>query len=217
MSGSADVEWARRFRAAIAPVRQLTAFDHASSTALLRDVASAGLLSLTDVRDNPERFFLAHRLLAAEAAEGAPGFWIRFTVHYNLCCGTVVALGEQQHLDELRAMATRGDVGCFGLTERRAGVNSGLVVETVARHDPATGGFVLHTPDDGACKNWISSGLQANKAVVVADMRLADGSSRGAHAFLVDLRDRIGGPLRAGVEMGDMGVKTIGNDLDNAW
>ena len=197
--------------------QHLRAFDHAASAALLRDVQDSVLLSLTDVRDNPERFFLAHRLIAADVADVAPGFWIRFTVHYNLCMGTVMALGESRHLDELKRIQARGDIGCFGLTERRAGVNSGMVVETVATFDPSNDSFVLNTPSEGAAKNWISSGLMANKAVVVADLRLPDGTSKGAHAFLVDLRVTQGGELTKGVMTGDMGVKTIANDLDNAW
>ena len=42
-----------------------------------------------------------------------------------------------------------------------------------------------------------------------------DGKSVGPHAFLMDLRRE--GKLVAGVSVGDMGVKTTGNDLDNAW
>uniref|UniRef100_A0A7R9T8Y4 Acyl-coenzyme A oxidase n=1 Tax=Prasinoderma coloniale TaxID=156133 RepID=A0A7R9T8Y4_9VIRI len=214
---AADAEWAAAFRSALEPGRDLRPFDHGASTRLLQDVIRSGLLRLTDVRDNPERFFLAHRIIAQAISDYAPGFWVRFTVHYNLCFGTVVALGEERHLAELEAMERAGDVGCFGLTERHAGVNSGLVVETLARYDAASDSFVISSPADGACKNWISSGLQANKACVVADLIMPDGTSRGAHAFLVPLRERVGGALLPGVSMGDMGVKTIANDLDNAW
>jgi len=52
-----------------------------------------GLLSLTDIKNNPERFFHAHRLLAKITPQFGPGFWIRFTVQYNLFAGTIVALG----------------------------------------------------------------------------------------------------------------------------
>jgi hypothetical protein len=33
---------------------------------------------------------------------------------------------------------------------------AGLIVNTTADWDAAQQGFVLHTPDDGAVKNWIS-------------------------------------------------------------
>lgn len=45
-------------------------------------------------------------------------------------------------------------LGCFALTERLAGVNSGLVVDTTAEfHD---GHFIINTPTPSAAKNWIS-------------------------------------------------------------
>ena len=47
---------------------------------------------------NAERFFKAHRLLARHAVEHGPGFWIRFTVHYNLCFGTVLAVGGDEQV-----------------------------------------------------------------------------------------------------------------------
>jgi acyl-CoA oxidase len=56
-----------------------------------------------------------------------------------------------------------GDLGCFSLTEKFAGVNSGLVVHTTAAFDPSSGEFVLNTPDEGAKKNWISQGFVADK------------------------------------------------------
>ena len=88
----------------------------------------------------------------------------------------------------LDAMQADGTLGCFALTERLAGVNSGLVVQTTAEWKPESGRFLLRTPHDGACKNWISQGLTATKAVVMADL-IVGGKSRGPHAFLIDLRD----------------------------
>ena len=41
-----------------------------------------------------------------------------------------------------------GDLGCFSLTEKFAGVNSGLVVHTTATFDPATSSFTLNTPNE---------------------------------------------------------------------
>jgi len=74
--------------------------------------------------------------------------------------------------------------------------------------------FLLDCPNEGAYKNWISQGLTADKCVVMADLRVG-GKSYGPHAFLIDFRRN--GKLVDGVTIGDMGVKTIGNDLDNAW
>merc|ERR1740121_704816 len=39
--------------------------------------------------------------------------------------------------------------------------------------------------------------------------------SHGPHAFLVEFRRD--GKVVPNIELGDMGVKTVGNDLDNAW
>jgi hypothetical protein len=49
---------------------------------------------------------------------------------------------------------------------------------------------------------------------VLADLTVG-GERKGPHAFLMDMRSD--GHLTAGVATGDMGIKTVGNDLDNAW
>jgi acyl-CoA oxidase len=54
----------------------------------------------------------------------------------------------------------------------------------------------------------------ADLACVVADLRVA-GKSYGPHAFLVEMRKN--GKVVPNIELGDMGRKTVGNDLDNAW
>ena len=45
---------------------------------------------------------------------------------FNLFAGTVVALGTEGHLVLLDELQRGGRLGCFGLTEKLAGVNSGL-------------------------------------------------------------------------------------------
>ncbi len=73
--------------------------------------------------------------------------------------GTVVALGTPAQVAALEArVAQRPLLGCFGLTEVLAGVNSGLVVETTAEY--VDGGFVIRTPRESASKNWISQGYE---------------------------------------------------------
>lgn len=178
----------------------------------LRQLIRTGLLRFTDLKHNPERFFEAHRLLARHAVEHGPGFWIRFTVQYNLFAGTVVAAGTDEQIDILDRMQDDGALGCFGLTEKLAGVQSGLVVQTTATWDESTSTFILNTPSLGAVKNWISQGATADNAVVLADL-LVGGESKGPHAFLMDLR--VNKTLTEGVTLVDMGGKTTGNDLDN--
>jgi len=48
----------------------------------------------------------------------------------------------------------------------------------------------------------------------VADLKV-QGKSHGPHALLVEMRKD--GKLVPNIELGDMGTKTVGNDLDNAW
>merc|ERR1711988_1495160 len=81
--------------------------------------------------------------------------------------------------------------------------------------EPSSRSFVLHTPNESARKQWISQGLTASQMVVIADL-FVNGKSYGPHAFLMQLRDAHG-QLTPGVSVGNMGSKTIANDLDNAW
>ena len=183
----------------------------------LRQLIKTGLLRHTDLRDRPERFFKAHRLLARHAVQHGPGFWIRFTVHYNLCFGTVLAVGTPEQIASMETVEAEGLLGCFALTEKLAGVQSGLIVQTKATYDSESQTFTLTNvkgDDKGAYKNWISQGHVADKTVVLADLTV-NNERKGPHAFLMDLRkDGVNYP---GVSTGDMGIKTVGNDLDNAW
>jgi acyl-CoA oxidase len=210
-----DGPWATSFASRVANLRS-EGVTYEDSAAFLRALTKSGILRFTDIRDRPDRFFLAHRLLAKHAPEHGPGFWIRFTVQFNLFAGTVVALGGPAHLKQLDAIQDAGQLGCFGLTERLAGVNSGLVVDTTATWDASTQCFIINSPSEGAAKNWISQGLCAEKAVCVADLTV--GKKRcGPHAFLIDMRNNSTLELTPGITVGDMGRKTTGNDLDNAW
>jgi acyl-CoA oxidase len=211
--------WRAAYTAELARVLAEPATSPADSAARLSGLVRTGLLRFEDLREEPSKFFEAHRLLVNHGFEQGPGFSIRFTVQFNLFAGTILELGSPAHLDELRRMQTDGVLGCFALTERLAGVNSGLVVQTVAEWCPSPdrpdgGRFLLRTPHDGARKNWISQGLTASTAVVFADL-LVGGVSVGPHAFLIRLRDD-DGRVMPGISLEDMGEKTTGNDLDNA-
>jgi len=88
------------------------------------------------------------------------------------------------------------------------------VVNTTATWVPEKQKFVINTPNEGAMKNWISQGFVSEKTALIADLRVGE-KSYGPHGFLMDLR--VDGKIVPGVSMGDMGRKTTGNDLDNAW
>merc|ERR1711865_543881 len=72
------------------------------SSAQLRELLQLGLLKMTDLRDDPEWFFEAHRVIAAFGPELGQGFWTRFTVQYNLFAGTVLATGNDAQVDSLK-------------------------------------------------------------------------------------------------------------------
>ena len=184
------------------------------SADVLRGIIKTDLVKATDLRDDPAKFFEAHRILGRHALEHGPGFWIRFTVHYNLFGGTVLAVGSPEQVQQLAEIQKNGELGCFSLTEKEAGVQSGLIVQTTIEWNDEKQVFILNTPNVGARKNWISQGFVADKTVVLADLSVK-GKSYGPHAFLMDFRRD--GELVAGIEIDDMGKKTVGNDLDNAW
>jgi acyl-CoA oxidase len=211
--------WRAAWSAKLAEVLATPASSYADSARRLSALVRTGMLRFEDLVEAPAKFFEAHRLLARAGFDQGPGFSIRFTVQYNLFAGTVLELGGPSHLRQLKQMQRDGTLGCFALTERLAGVNSGLVVHTTCAWIPDAkrrdgGRFLLNTPHEGAKKNWISQGLCATKAVVVADLVVND-LRKGPHAFLVTLRDSRGRQMK-GVTLTDMGAKTTGNDLDNA-
>lgn len=161
---------------------QLAGYDRSCSpneSALrLRQLIRSGLLKFADMRDRPEFFFLAHRLLASRSTVLGGGFGIRFTVQFNLFAGSIIGLGADSQVEVLESMQRRGELGCFALTETDAGVMSGLIVETTATWE--SGAFTIHTPHPGAAKNWISQGLTADWVVIVAKL-IVDGAERGPH------------------------------------
>jgi len=206
--------WDEQFKRATADIHSNCHFEE--SAEMLRKLIRTKLLKFTDLGENPERFFAAHRLLLSPGTAGqrGPGFGIRFTVQFNLFAGSILGLGGPEQIAQLESMQESGTLGCFCLTEKLAGVNSGLVVNTTATWVPSKQQFLLETPDTDAHKNWISQGLTARRAVVIANL-IIDGKAYGPHGFVMSLRDENGAPM-PGVEMTNMGTKTTANDLDNA-
>lgn len=137
------------------------------------------------------------------------GVGIRLSAHFNLFAGSVANLGDEMQRQWLEGVLNRRELGCFALTEESAGVLSGFIVETECRVFGS--GLVLHTPRPEARKKWISNGLHASHAVVVARLILRNGTDKGPHAFLVRDLDKV-----KGVTMEDMSPKTAFNGLDNA-
>jgi acyl-CoA oxidase len=188
-----------------------TNVSYQDSAKQLQHLIRTGLLSYTDAKNDPSKFFNAHRLLVRL---NSPGFCIRFTVQYNLFAGSILGMGGPEQLKSLDEIQKDGELGCFALTEKLAGVQSGLVVLTTCTWNIQKQCFILHSPSIGAVKNWISQGLTAQRAVVIADL-IVQGKSYGPHGFLIEMRTK-DGMLKHGISITDMGMKTTGNDLDNA-
>ncbi|KNC76888.1 hypothetical protein SARC_10640, partial [Sphaeroforma arctica JP610] len=126
-------KWTNDFLKAVEDVP--TATDPYQSSNVLRKLVKTGLLRFTDMRDAPEKFFMAHRMLATI---GLGGFGIRFTVQFNLFTGSIVGLAGPEQLPMLDQIQKKGQLGCFLLTENQAGVLSGLIVGTTADWDSKT-------------------------------------------------------------------------------
>jgi hypothetical protein len=144
--------------------------------------------------------------------------YTRFTVQYNLYAGTIVALGSDKQREELYATQAGGDLGCFAFTECGAGVLSGAGVETTATFDEKREVFVIHTPVPSARKNWISQGMFAERAVILANL-IFKGTNYGPHIFWARIADRKGKDLKSvkGVKVERLGAKVALLGLDNAF
>ena len=93
------------------------------------------------------------------------------------------------------------------MTEKGAGVLSGLIVETTCTWTER--GYILHSPSPKSHKTWISQGLTAKWCVIIARLILRDGTDKGPHAFVIDMDTE-------GISKKDMISKTNFNGLDNA-
>eukprot|EP01061_Rhynchopus_euleeides_P030328 TRINITY_DN50413_c0_g1_i1.p1 TRINITY_DN50413_c0_g1~~TRINITY_DN50413_c0_g1_i1.p1 ORF type:complete len:563 (+),score=269.99 TRINITY_DN50413_c0_g1_i1:42-1691(+) len=190
------------------------------SAAALRHIMRAGYLDVEDLNEpTMEQFFTAHRVLGGDTADGMGAVGVRFTVQYNLFAGTVNALGNAEQKKWLKKVFEQGELGSFLLTERAAGVLSGLIVDTTAtfvsaEEHPSGPGFLIQTPTPDACKVWISQGLEAEHGVVIARL-FVKGKDMGPHGFIVRMNDEEDLANKRIVKS-DMGRKTAFNSLDNA-
>ena len=139
---------------------------------------------------------------------------IKFGVNFGLFAGSVFHLGSAKHHRALFPRILSLELpGCFAMTETGHGSNV-RSLETVARYDPKTEEFTVHTPNSAARKDYIGNvAIHAQMATVFA--QLAIGSETyGVHAFLVPIRDSQGQPL-PGVTIEDCGEKVGLNGVDN--
>ncbi|WP_030177037.1 acyl-CoA dehydrogenase [Spirillospora albida] len=138
--------------------------------------------------------------LLDRAAIADPALFHVMLLHYTLTLAPILRLGGPRAPRAARTALERFDTfGTLLMTELGRS-NSHLSPRTLARHDPATGGFTLTTPDPGAAKFPTSTGhpaLPKTAAVYATLVHGPDGhggAEHGVFVFIVPLRDATGRP-----------------------
>ncbi|MGW7164027.1 acyl-CoA dehydrogenase family protein [Streptomyces sp. NPDC054884] len=129
----------------------------------------------------------------AAIVDGGGGLTTVASIHYNLFLGSLLDHDDEPSRDLTEFTALRR-TGTFLCTEVDHG-NDAFALETTARLDPETGGFLLHTPHPGAAKFMPNtSSLGGPKSAVVAARLLVGDRDHGVFLFLTPLTDH-DGPL----------------------
>ena len=102
----------------------------------------------------------------------------RINVQVNLYLRSIA----NYHTNPNNILDMRNNIGCFALTESKAGVLSGLVVDV--KFEETEDGYILNSGD--VCKRWISQGMLANKSLVVASNKM---NHRDCRIFSVDMEE----------------------------
>jgi hypothetical protein len=84
----------------------------------------------------------------------------RINVQVNLYLRTILTY----HTNPDEIIDQPNNIGCFALTEAKAGVLSGLIVDV--KFEETDDGYILRSGDTS--KRWISQGMTANKCLVMA-------------------------------------------------
>ncbi|MEM9856480.1 MAG: acyl-CoA dehydrogenase [Bacteroidota bacterium] len=139
---------------------------------------------------------------------------IKYGVQFGLFGMSILFLGtEKHHKKYLPQVGTLELPGSFAMTESGHGSNV-RDIETTATYDHAEGGFIIHTPNHLARKDYIgNAACHAQMATVFAKLMI-DETDFGVNAFLVPLRDKEG-QLLPGIKIEDCGLKMGLNGVDN--
>ncbi len=159
--------------------------------------------------DNLGEFLAGFDLLA----HGDLSLWVKSGVQFGLFGGAIHALGTESHHELLKEIAAARLLGAFAMTERAHGSNvMGLETTATYHHDQRC--IEIHTPHDGARKEYIgNAAMDGTMAVVFAQLSVKD-TPLGVHAVLVPIRDDNGTAL-PGVKIGDCGPKMGLDGVDN--
>ena len=139
---------------------------------------------------------------------------VKCGVQFGLFGGAVLHLGTREHHQRyLREVVSLELCGCFAMSETAHGSNV-QSVGTTATYDRESDEFVVHTPDDGAVKDYIGNAARDGRIAAVFAQLVVGGESRGVHALLVPIRDADGTVVQ-GVTISDCGEKLGLNGVDN--
>ncbi|KAF8572729.1 acyl-CoA oxidase [Ramaria rubella] len=90
-------------------------------------------------------------------------------------------------------------------------------LETTATFDPATDGFILHSPTVSSTKYWPGGlGYSCSHAIVMARL-IIHGRDYGVHPFMTQLRSLEDWSPLKGIELGDIGLTMGLNSIDNGY
>jgi acyl-CoA oxidase len=137
---------------------------------------------------------------------------VKAGVQWGLFGGAVQMLGTERHHERyLRDIMSLALPGCFAMTESGHGSDVQHLRTTATYTD---GGFVIHTPDDDARKDYIGNAARDGRMAVVFAQLVVGDRTHGVHAFMVPVRDESGRPV-PGVRIEDCGRKAGLNGVDN--
>ena len=139
---------------------------------------------------------------------------VKFGVQFGLFGGSVHQLGtERHHAKYLERIGTMDLPGCYAMTETLHGSNV-RDLETTATYDHLTRELVVHTPTEGAGKDYIGNAAEHGQLATVFARLVVAEEDHGVHAVLVPIRT-VDGTTREGVTLSDRGLKAGLNGVDN--
>jgi acyl-CoA oxidase len=139
---------------------------------------------------------------------------VKCGVQFGLFGGAVLHLGTRKHHERyLAAIASLELPGCFAMSETGHGSNV-QQLRTTASYDPDSEEFVVDTPDDDACKDYIGNAAADGRVAAVFAQLVVGGTNHGVHALLVPIRGE-DGSVPVGVRIEDCGEKLGLNGVDN--
>ena len=198
------------------PVYDLPREEHREQVlAWAREIAAAGDAAMGFPEAYGGQDAVARSVAAFETlAFGDLSLLVKCGVQWGLFGGAVLHLGTERHQARyLRDFVTLVLPGCFAMTETAHGSNV-QELGTTAAYDSEAKEFVVHTPDEGATKDYIGNAARDGRMAAVFAQLIVGGERRGVHALLVPLRDEQGNVL-PGIEIEDCGPKLGLDGVDN--